>query len=66
MNFENFTIKAQESVQKAAAIAAGKGHQAVECGHLLKGIMTEADSIVSYIITKTGGDSRLLEGLWMI
>lgn len=59
MNFENFTIKAQESVQKAAAIAAGKGHQAVECGHLLKGIMTEADSIVSYIITKTGGDSRL-------
>ncbi|MCU0410612.1 MAG: ATP-dependent Clp protease ATP-binding subunit, partial [Bacteroidales bacterium] len=59
MNFENFTIKAQESVQKAAAIAAGKGHQAIECGHLLKGIMTEADSIVSYIITKAGGNAHV-------
>jgi ATP-dependent Clp protease ATP-binding subunit ClpB len=54
MNFENFTIKAQESIQKAVDIASGKGHQAIECGHLLKGIMTEAESIVSYILTKNG------------
>lgn len=54
MNFENFTIKAQESIQKAVSIASGKGHQAVECGHLLKGIMTEAESIVSYILSKSG------------
>ncbi|HPE21626.1 MAG TPA: ATP-dependent chaperone ClpB [Bacteroidales bacterium] len=53
MDFENFTIKAQESVQKAVAIAAGKGHQVIDCGHLLKGIMTEAESIVSYIMSKT-------------
>jgi ATP-dependent Clp protease ATP-binding subunit ClpB len=57
MNFENFTIKAQESVQKAVTIASGKGQQAIECGHLLKGIMTEAESIVSYIMSKTGGNS---------
>ncbi len=54
MNFENFTIKAQESVQKAMTVAAGKGHQAIETGHLLKGIMTEAESIVSYIMSKGG------------
>ena len=54
MNFENFTIKAQESVQKAVSIAGGKGHQAIECGHLLKGIMTEAENIVSYIMSKAG------------
>ena len=59
MNFENFTIKAQESVQKAADIAAGRGHQAIECGHLLKGILTEAESIVSYILSKGGVDSSL-------
>jgi ATP-dependent Clp protease ATP-binding subunit ClpB len=59
MNFENFTIKAQESVQKAAAIAAGKGQQAIEKGHLLKGIMTEADSIVSYLLTRTGGNAAI-------
>lgn len=54
MNFENFTIKAQESVQKAVSIAGGKGHQAIEVGHLLKGIMTEAENIVSYIMSKAG------------
>jgi len=59
MNFENFTIKAQESVQKAADIAVGRGHQAIECGHLLKGILTEAESIVSYILSKGGVDSSL-------
>jgi ATP-dependent Clp protease ATP-binding subunit ClpB len=59
MNFENFTIKAQESVQKAVSVAAGKGQQAVECGHLLKGIMTEAESIVSYILSKTGGNTAV-------
>jgi len=59
MNFENFTIKAQEAVQKAVTIASGKGQQAIECGHLLKGIMTEAESIVSYIISKTGGSAAM-------
>lgn len=59
MNFENFTIKAQESVQKAVTIASGKGHQAIECGHLLKGIMTEAESIISYIMSKTGGSNAV-------
>ena len=59
MNLENFTIKAQESVQKAADIAAGRGNQAIECGHLLNGILTEAESIVSYILSKGGVDSTL-------
>ncbi|MDX9772965.1 MAG: ATP-dependent chaperone ClpB [Bacteroidales bacterium] len=54
MNFEDYTIKAQESVQKALAIAEGKGHQAVECGHLLKGIMTEAEGVMSYIMSRAG------------
>ena len=57
MNLENFTIKAQESVQKAVTIASGKGQQAIECGHLLKGIMTEAESIISYIMSKAGGNA---------
>lgn len=54
MSFENFTIKAQEAVQQALNIAAGKGHQAIEESHLLKGLMTEAESIVSYILSKNG------------
>lgn len=67
MSFENFTIKAQEVVQKAVTIAEGKGHQAIESGHILKGIMTEAESIVSYLISKSGvnaqGFSRGLDAI---
>jgi len=36
MNINNFTIKAQESVQSAVQIAEQKGQQAVETAHLLK------------------------------
>lgn len=57
MNLNNFTLKAQESVQKAFNIAAGKGQQAVECAHLLKGIMSEAESITDFLFGKTGVDT---------
>ena len=38
MNFNNYTIKAQEAVQKATEIAGANQQQAVETGHLLKGL----------------------------
>ncbi len=56
MNFNNFTLKAQESVQKAFNIAASRGQQAIECAHLLKGIMSEAESITDYLFGKMGID----------
>ena len=40
MNFNNFTIKSQEAVQKAMEIAAAKQNQAIETSHLLKGMLT--------------------------
>ena len=54
MNLNNFTLKAQESVQQAFNIAASKGQQAVECAHLLHGVMSEAESIISYLFGKMG------------
>jgi ATP-dependent Clp protease ATP-binding subunit ClpB len=54
MNLNNFTLKAQESVQKAFDIAASKGQQAVECAHVLKGIMSESESITNFIFGKMG------------
>jgi len=56
MNLNNFTIKAQEAMQQAFNIAAAKGQQAVECAHLLKGIMTEAESITEFLFGKLGAD----------
>ena len=39
MNLNNFTLKAQESVQQAFKIVDSKGQQAVECAHIIKGVM---------------------------
>ena len=52
MNLNNFTLKAQESVQQAFNIAASLGQQAVECAHLLKGIIIEAESITEFLFGK--------------
>jgi len=54
MNLNNFTLKAQESVQQAFSIAEAKGQQAVECAHILKGVMTQAESITSFLFGKMG------------
>jgi ATP-dependent Clp protease ATP-binding subunit ClpB len=60
MNLNNYTLKAQESVQKAFNIAASKGQQAVECVHLLKGIISETESITDFLFGKMGVNSANL------
>jgi ATP-dependent Clp protease ATP-binding subunit ClpB len=54
MNLNNFTLKAQESVQKAFDIATSKGQQSIECAHILKGVMSEAESITNFLFGKMG------------
>ena len=54
MNLNNFTLKAQEAVQQAFTIAESKGHQAIECTHLMKGLMTQAEDITDFLLGKTG------------
>ncbi|WP_295728321.1 ATP-dependent chaperone ClpB [uncultured Muribaculum sp.] len=57
MNFNNFTIKSQEAIQKAVEIAKGSGNQAIEPVHLLKGILTEGDSLLTFIFQKVGANA---------
>jgi len=54
MNLNNFTLKAQESVQQAFNIADAKGQQAVECAHLLHGVISQAESIINWLFGKIG------------
>lgn len=54
MNFNNFTIKSQEAIQKAVEIAKGNGNQAIEPAHLLKGVMSEGEALVKFIFAKVG------------
>jgi len=54
MNFDNFTIKAQEAVNQAVKIAEGNNQQAIETGHLLKGLMVNAESVTGFLLKKLG------------
>lgn len=56
MNFNNFTIKSQEAIQKAVEITRSLGAQAIEPVHLLKAIIEEGDSLVKFIFQKLGAN----------
>ena len=61
MNFNNFTIKAQEAIQKASEIAQGNQQQAIETAHLLKGLLTVDENVVSYVLKKLNVNLNSLE-----
>src|ERR1700754_2240759 len=64
MNFNNFTIKAQESVQKASEIATGNQQQAIENAHLLKGLLLVDENVITYLLKKLNVNlNRLKETL---
>jgi ATP-dependent Clp protease ATP-binding subunit ClpB len=52
MNFNNFTIKAQEAVQKASEITTGNQQQAIEPAHLLKGLLLVDENVISFLLKK--------------
>src|SRR4030042_2132283 len=52
MNFNNFTIKSQEAVQKAMEIAAAQQNQAIETSHLLKGMLLVDENVIPYLLKK--------------
>ncbi len=54
MNYNQFTVKSQEVIEKAFAIAKAGDNQAIEPLHLSKGIFSEADDVVNYLFTKLG------------
>lgn len=61
MNFNQYTIKAQEAVQKASEIASGKQQQIVETGHLLKAVLLSDENITQFFYKKLGINRALLE-----
>ncbi len=61
MNFNNFTIKAQEAIQKAQEIVLDKGQQSIECNHLLKGILSEDENVTPYLLKKIEVNLPLLQ-----
>lgn len=56
MNFNSFTIKSQEAIQKALELAKNAGQQQIEPIHILKGIISEGDSLMKFIFQKIGAN----------
>ena len=60
MNFNNFTIKSQEAIQKAQEIASGHQHQAIENIHILKALMTVDENVIPLILKKLDVNTGIL------
>ena len=54
MNFNNFTIKAQEAVQEAVNLTQARGQQAIEPVHLLQSVMKVGENVTNFIFQKLG------------
>jgi ATP-dependent Clp protease ATP-binding subunit ClpB len=67
MDFNKFTIKAQEAIQRAQQLVVERDHQAIECGHLMKGVMEVDQNVLPFIFKKlsVNGDhlKAALEGI---
>ena len=52
MNFNNFTIKAQETISKAQEIASANTNQAIDTAHILKGMLLEDENVAGFLLKK--------------
>lgn len=61
MNLNKFTLKAQETIQKALELAQGANNQALEPAHIVKAFLIDADNIVITLFNKLGANLRNVE-----
>ena len=54
MNFNNFTIKSQEIIQKAIDLTKQEGQQQIEPAHILKAMIAESETIINFVFQKLG------------
>ncbi|WP_373748833.1 Clp protease N-terminal domain-containing protein, partial [Bacteroides heparinolyticus] len=52
MNFNNFTIKAQEAVQEAVNLVQNRRQQSIEPVHLLQSVMKVGENVTNFIFQK--------------
>lgn len=61
MNFDNFTIKAQQALQQAVDRAQQNGQQAITPVHLLAGVLAVGENVTKFIFGKLGVNERSLQ-----
>ena len=60
MNFDNFTLKAQEAVQHALQRAAELHHQVITPTHILYGVLDVGENVTRFIFGKVGVNEKTL------
>ena len=63
MTLDKFTIKAQEAVQEAVNTAQMNGQQVIEPAHILKGVISKAKDVTTFIFQKLGVNAQQIEML---
>lgn len=61
MNFNKFTIKAQEAVQQAQEIASNYSNQVIEPEHLFAALLQDSEGIVFPILQKLGANVNFIK-----
>ena len=56
MDFNKFTIKAQEAIQEAVNLVQQQGQQVIEPVHILCGILKSSEQIASFLLQKAGAN----------
>ena len=56
MDFNKFTIKAQEAIQEAVKVAEQHGQQVIEPVHILCGTLKSSEQIASFLLQKAGAN----------
>ncbi len=63
MNFNKFTIKSQEAVQRAVELAQQNGQQAIETPHLLKAVIEKGENVVQFLFGKMMVNASAVESV---
>ena len=61
MTLDKFTIKAQEAIQSAVALASRNSQQVIEPLHILAGVMEKGKDVVNYLFHKSGINLQVVE-----
>lgn len=61
MNFDNFTIKAQQALQQAIDRAQQNGQQAITPVHLLAGVLAVGGNVTQFVFGKMGVNEHALQ-----
>ena len=63
MNFNNYTIKSQETIQQAQQLAQSYGHQQIENEHIFNALIEVDENVVPFLLKKLNINIEILQQL---